>query len=167
MSLSNGEIEQNIVNALFQLHNLKLVNDEVEGVAIGVDINNIWSGIGFYSRKTPRKIVKVGYWIDKRNVNYRQKQDGTFSYDKIANKIAEMYHNKVEETKLNQIRKQRANLSEKRTKCIKQNIGLSEYSSIVKPSNFDPTVTVKLSGLSSQQAEALLKAAIEIGIDLK
>ena len=171
MQIDTAKVERDIANSLFNNHSLVLDGNKVGDVTIGIEIYEITRYSGMYhafSRKTGRHAVKVGGYLfgDDRPVTFKQKKDGTFNIDGIANKLAEMrtYTLARQERRANAEKNRKT--ADQRAKTLRKKFGMWEYSSTVSAAKHGDKLEVRLNNLTVAQATSILEAAKNAGIKL-
>lgn len=120
-----------------------------------------------YSYQTA-KVAVVFRDANSKNVRFPQKKDGSFSYDKIVAAV-------LERNNIRKARAERQNTAEENREAslliaarLKENLGLSPYTSVVFASEScaDKVVIKIAAALTEEQAEKLLDFTKSLGIQL-
>jgi len=151
-------------------HNMELYGDNVDGVSVGIEIEETWTGSGFMnSRRTGKYRVRVGtLYGSVRPVGFRELKGGGFSYDKIADKLVDMRAASVaaqERAKKKQM-KMADNETIREGICTKLNVYKHHQClSVAYQSGFDQgALSFKVTDVSPDHAEKFMALAIELGI---
>ena len=167
-----AELEQKIADLLFKNHGKVLVNGEVDGIRIGIDfIEEVAGGRSnaWHWRNNGKVQIRVGssYSFDNDSVGFRQKKDGTHSYDKIADKLSEM-------EQFQRIRNERKakerNIREDNqsfVNALESELNLRSYDSKLTVSSnngANGALCFKISAITQDQAREFVELAIEMGV---
>ena len=151
---------------MFSKHGLKLNKGYVNDVLVGLDVGEArYNGSYYRYSAQPRKLtVKVGYFGQQRQKTFREKKDGSFSIDKIAEELVSRHKQRVTEEEIRAKAAAAREVGRIKAKVVREKFGLNQYTSTVQTNG--QSLTVKLNGLSVDQASAILQAAINAGVKL-
>ena len=166
MFISQTVVEQEIANSLFLHHGAILVNGKVDGISIGIEVNEMRSGsdrmYGYWKTGTGKYQVRVGtaFYGDIRSVGYKQLKDGQFSYDKIAGRMMEMRGEVQRNNDAAKLRRKR----EIDNYQLLEELGLSKWSGPLSVNDKTGQMSFKIHRLSEAHARQFMALSISLGL---
>ena len=163
--LTHEEIIKEVAAEVWKQSGMTLKNQRIGAVYIGLELSATMTGsmrnYGVFRRSTGKTTVQVGNYGDK--VNFREKSDGTHSYDKIAAKMLEKRTYVIAaRDRMNEIEKKNNEADAIKERLItKYNISKYESLSTIKV-NRSGRITLSLDGMNEEQLELLLGMAIQM-----
>jgi len=163
----NSTIEQKIADQLFLRHDMVLSNGYVDGVNVGLEfVETMTSGYGYFNRYSGKIQVRVGPRFSNhvRSVGFRQKKDGTHSYDKIADKLFSMRDTVKRHNDFRILKAQTRDANDNAQARILKRLGVSKWNSNLTV-NFDHgNMLFKMGSLNEEQGEKFMALGIELGL---
>ena len=159
-------IRNKIAAALLERHGMMLDGNKVDGVDVGVKLNDETTGSNWNSRYNGKVRVQIGgnayNVVDQKG--YPQKKDGSHSYDKIADELARMKEVVESHRKARDEANAKHDRAEQFIKEQAEAFGVNWYSLPLEANHRTGSLNLKLTGLTEEQADAFLQLADELGL---
>ncbi len=164
--------EYQIAEIIFEKYGCLLSNGKIDGLSVGLEFIEEYSGGRSQRWRSPHSTKKNGkvqirigkdtHWLTgEPSVGYRQKNDGTFNYEKIANRMMEMRHYALRVQ--NKRNKESDNFKSNRKLISKLNKTHNVFSCGLG-TNDRGDLYFKVDRLTEEQGEKLVETALEMGL---